>query len=522
MRHVRIQHTYTALVLAFSAVVCAEDVDQPIPVTSTRQLFLDDHVVDRLHNVERTFHAVTKHPQNPILIADRSWEGIDAYLVSQREKSPDSDLRSRRSETPEIAARYGGWVLIYGTVLFDEGDRLFKIWYQTVAAFESGTENVVCFATSRDGIEWDKPDLGLIDYRGSKANNIVVRSSEFANFDECFCVIKDRQAKDAARRYKAIFWAPQHDDHPHSVWSATSPDGIQWRPSEQPILGPVADATSFFYDHLRDRYVAVPRPLDDQISKSISFSDDFQTWTKPRTVLRPLPEKEHAGESREQIYNMYPFTYESLYLGIAQVYYWHPRWALEGEWMFSRDCVQWVRPEPWRPHVPVGGPGEFDRANNAFSSAGPIRVGDELYFYYSGRSYRHREYHQYDHGQAEQDSGPWEAAIGLATLRVDGFASVNARYGPDRHVTTRPLLLHGRKLFVNAKCDWGSVRVGLLAEDGTPWDGFGAQDCDPLRRDATRIPISWNGVAELPVEADQPVRLRFVMENARLYSFWVE
>lgn len=510
------------ITLCFIFLSARSRAEDSIQISSSRQLFIDDYLIDKLHRVERTFHSVTKHPQNPIITADQPWEGLDAYLRSEREKSPDSDLRSRVNEKHTQIKGYGGWVLVYGTVLFDKQDQLFKIWYQTVAGFESGPENVVCYATSSDGVHWQKPNLGLIDYNGLRANNIVIRSSTFENFDECFSVVIDTQETDFKKRYKAIFWSPKHDDYPHAVWSATSADGIQWKKSDKPILRSVADATSFFFDHLQDRYVAVPRPLDDQISKAVSFSTDFKTWTVPQTVLRPLPEKEKAGEAREQIYNMYPFTYESMYLGIAQVYYWHPRWALEGEWMYSRDCLKWIRPEPWQPHLPVGGPGEFDRANNSFSSGPPLRVGDQLYFYYSGRSYRHREYHHYPFGKEEQDSGPWEAAIGMATLRVDGFASLDAPFGPDRYVLTQPLVFQGKHLHINAKCNWGNIQVELLTDQGKPIPGFTANDCDLIRQDATDIRVSWQENPDLSMRRNQPTRLRFVMQNSQLFSFWIE
>ncbi len=496
--------------------------EESVKIGNERQLFVDDYLIEKMNRVTRTYHEVEKYPGNPVLVSDKPWEALGVYIDRKKKESPDIELEMAQDGDRTYVPGYDGWALLYGTVLFDEEEQLFKMWYLTLADFDSGNEFVQCYATSKDGVHWDKPNLGLFEYKGSKANNIVIRQSVFENFDECFCVIKDLHDPDAQRRYKAIFYCHRHGDYDRALWSATSPDGIRWKISKAPILTPTGDATSFFYDHLKNRYVAVPRPIKDQSAKALSFSDDFKTWTPMQTVLRPLPEKEHKGEYREQIYNFFPFTYESMYVGINQVYYWHPHWALVGEWVFSRDGLNWARPEPWRPHFPVGGPGEFDRTNNSFSSGPPTRVGDKLYFYYSGRSYRHREYHRYEHGKNQKDSGEWEGSIGLAMLRVDGFASIDAPYGPDRYLITKPLLFEGDTLRLNAKCDRGRIRVELQDETGAPIEGFTAGDCDLLRANSVDIIVTWKNNPNIGKRAGKPTRLRFVMENTRLYSFWID
>ena len=77
----------------------------PIHIGSTKQLFLDDHVVDSLDNVVRQFHRPVRSPENPIIQADRPWE------------------------------RGGGGVYLFGgSVLYDEEDGHFKMWYPHLLA----------------------------------------------------------------------------------------------------------------------------------------------------------------------------------------------------------------------------------------------------------------------------------------------------------------------------------------------------------------------------------------------------
>src|SRR6185503_10107187 len=115
-----------------------------------RQLFVDDHLIAST-NLKRVIHAATKYEYNPILLPVKPWEGQ--------------------------------YTLLYGTVIRDEQEGIFKAWYSTMNHFRY-EKNVfpestyLCYATSRDGLRWDKPALGLIDYRGSKENNIVFKAHE--------------------------------------------------------------------------------------------------------------------------------------------------------------------------------------------------------------------------------------------------------------------------------------------------------------------------------------------------------
>jgi hypothetical protein len=131
--------------------------------------------------------------------------------------------------------------------------------------------------------------------------------------------------------------------------------------------------------------------------------------------------------------------------------------------------------------------------------------------YYGGRTCYHAPY----------KGGDGNRSIGLATLRVDGFVSLDAS-PMGGVVTTKPLTLEGDGLFVNCVSDWGHVRVEVTDEDGRPVPRFGRDDCDDLRADGTRLAVSWRGRPDLRAVRGRAVRLRFHLQNARLYAFWVE
>ena len=112
-------------------------------VGKTHQLFLDDELFDKIQGLERIVNQPVKHHLNPILTYDKPWEG--------------------------------NCVIAWGSVLYDNDQKIFKIWYEVYKKFPTGDDwnTLLCYATSRDGIVWEKPELGLIEFHGSKANNIV-------------------------------------------------------------------------------------------------------------------------------------------------------------------------------------------------------------------------------------------------------------------------------------------------------------------------------------------------------------
>lgn len=135
-------------------------------------------------------------------------------------------------------------------------------------------------------------------------------------------------------------------------------------------------------------------------------------------------------------------------------------------------------------------------------------VGDELYFYVSGRSGR----------PGGNKAGT--LTTGLATLRRDGFASMDAGEGGGT-LTTRPVRFSGRHLFVNVDDPEGELRVEVLDQAAQVVPGFTAENCIPVAADKTLQPVRWKGIEDLSPIANQPVRFRFRLKSGKLYAFWV-
>ena len=175
---------------------------------------------------------------------------------------------------------------------------------------------------------------------------------------------------------------------------------------------------------------------------------------------------------------------------------------------YSRDGWHWSRPDR-RAFCPVSDKQGDWNANNVQSAGGGfLVVGDELYFYVSGRTGR----------PGGNKAGT--LTTGLATLRRDGFASMDAGEAGGT-LTTRPVRFTGKHLFVNVDDPKGELRVEILNQSGQAVPRFTAENCIPVATDKTLQSVRWKGVEDLSSLANEPVRFRFYLKNGKLYSFWV-
>lgn len=454
------------------------------------QLFVDYDEVESVENITRTFHAAEKHLSNPVLRRVHPWE------------------QSR-----------GTW----GSVIYDAEDRVFKAWYGGTSGRDvtgcSGPDcrsnSVLCYAVSQDGMVWQRPRLGLHEAGGTRANNVVIGDEYRNGMAHWESVHKDPLDADPRRRYKALGWSSYDWDGPQSgIFTMTSPDGLVWTHSPDPVfrfhprpgtsdLGPIGDAQAMMIDTLRKRYVAYLRRTPNRM---MSVSTDFVSWTPPRQCL--LAED---GELSNTIYNHVGFVYGDRYLGFLTYFkrdLTDPR--LTVHLLTSRDGERWHRPRATQPLIGSGDIGDPDRFTVMLTGAPPIRVGDRLYIYYRALANRHSPYKGSD---TALDGG----GICLATLRLDGFASVAAGYDGGT-ITTRPFALAQSDLRINAKADFGQITAEVLDDKRAVIGGFGEQDSVPAKRDSVDQPLQWK-TGELASLRGRQVRLRFTLRNARLYSY---
>ena len=370
-----------------------------------------------------------------------------------------------------------------GIVLLPDGG--YRLYYTAVGPGRPfpNCQGYILSAFSEDGVNWERPNLGLVEYQGSKDNNIALLNAAGAN------VFEDARETDPARRYKSLFFELHGPDGTPNMGDgvsvAFSPDGVKWTKYEQnPVITRSSDShTLFGWDDLHGKYVSYCRPSLHEGNKirriGRAVSDDFVNWTVPEDVLVPDDDDPPGME----FYGMPVFKYEDLYIGQLWAYQTPPeepqiRFAgsIHVQLAGSRDGRVWERLGGRKPFIPNGPPGSIDHWET-MTAQSPVVMGDELWFYYCGTAS--------EHGFTGR-GGP----ICLAKLRLDGFVSLDA--GDETGtVVTKPFLCEGDLLKINASARNGMVGVAVLDESGTQHQGYSRQDCALFDGDAIKHQVTW-------------------------------
>ena len=384
--------------------------------------------------------------------------------------------------------------------------------------------NHVGYAESADGLAWTKPELGLVEFEGTKTNNLVV--SAFApglTGGQCHnpSVLVRPGETDPQRRY-ALYGFDGEAGHARVAFS---PDGLHWRYPDETATQPLftsSDVVNFFYDPYQARYTATWKTRNRRgRAVGVAWSADGLRWTKP--IDGPVFVADDLDPDATQIYGMPVFPYQGLYLGLPWVY--SARYFKYGDYSvkklheaqadsprtmdvqiaWSWDLINWTRPPQRRPFIPRGAKGSWD-AGMIVTARAPVVVGDKLYFYYSGCDGLH-------------DDKRVNAAIGLATLRLDGFCALRAG-ASEGWIITRREPFHESAVIVNARTEKdGFVVAEILDRDNRVVPGFSRRECLSFTGDSTRHLMTWATVA-LPVgKKSADYKLRFWLKNAELFSY---
>lgn len=456
----------------------------PTRFQETRYLVLDDRIIDEVIAAKLTLGEVTKHPQNPLFGEDRPWE-----------------------------PRFNN---VYANVIYDLEDKLYKCWYNPFIIDERVThtppekrhpdfgnymdvtpnrrEMGLCYAVSKDGIYWEKPELGLIEFDGSKQNNIVMRRVNGAG------VFKDAGETDPSRRYKMFFCGePQ-------MTVAFSPDGLHW---DEPIPIPEVEAhgthPNAFWAGALGKYVGFTRQHAGSVRLvTRTESPDFVAWTPDETVL--------VGSSPLlQAHDMIVFPTCGIYIGLLGIMVYPEDSNIDVkqhvELAWSADTVLWHRIAEGTPFIGHT-PAETERYGalpydwgTIFPSA-PIFFDDEIRIYY---------------GAGDGYFFNWrDGYLALATLRPHGWAGYQqVSADTPAVITTQPLTFDASCVGITADIwDSGSVRVAILDKAGSE-----RAVSRPIRGTVTDAQVEWEtgqGLADLSRDL---MRLRFCLHNAKLYAF---
>jgi len=505
----RTTNLFVFLFLASSAFFCAapgfsETPDAPLNLGDRRELFIDDYLLESVDAVELTTHRPER--KNLVAIFDKPWEG--------------------ESEG-------------YCTVLFD-GVK-FRMFYRAWGIAQNIPMSIACLE-SDDGVNWTRPEYGLCEYDGSKANNILLQelvpgsglgTHDFTPF------LDERPGVPADEKFKTVGYGWNANAENHGLYAWKSSDAIHWSlMRETPVYtdGRFDTQNVAFWSTTEQKYVLYYREFRNDIRVvNRAVSDDFLHWTNEGEIRFP--------EGQE------PTLREQLYTNQIQPYYRAPhiyvgfpaRYVDNGMTATTPLLPEWEERQA-RMKIFKGG----DRLGTALTDSVLITSRDGLNFTRADDVFIApglRTEHNWFYGdnylawnivetKSPDDDSPDElsiysmestntnndARLRRYALRIDGFGSIRAK-SKEGVATTRALTFDGTELSLNvATSAAGFVRVEVLDERGNVLSGFSADDCDLIYGDSLDRRVSWKGSRDMSSLSGKTIKLRFVMKEADVYS----
>lgn len=478
----------------------------PLEVGTRLEMFVDDFLVDRMAGTRLKLSEPI--PAGVALRFDSHWDGACSG---------------------------------FATILPDGGK--YRMYYVGLPMHHNDEEagSYVCVAESVDGITWTKPRLGLVEYRGSKDNNILF----LPNPEEPYAInfapfIDGRPGVPADERYKAVGGTWRKG----GMFVLASADGIHWRKwREKPVFsnGAFDSQNIVFWSELEQCYVFFFRVfshVDDYLGMkkwssvgglrtiAKTTSKDLVNWTPPQRMS-------FGDTPLEQFYTNHTHPYfraPHLYLGMPMRFVPGRRF-LTDEQLLALKVV----------------PAYLNIKGGSLSHNIPNEVSDTVLLSSRG-GYRYDRTFMEALVRPGTEEGNWVSRNGIAvtgiiqtgpkemsffvaqhyaqptayvkrfSVRLDGLASVHAPYAGGE-MLTKPLIVGGRELVLNyATSAPGEIRVELQEPDGEPIPGYSLLDGAPIVGDSVAQTVTWKLKTDLSALVGKPVRIRFVMKDADLYS----
>ena len=455
------------------------------PQKREKHLVLDSRIIESTKNAKLTIGEVRKEKSNPLFVEDRTWE-----------------------------PRYDN---MYPNVIYDEEENLYKCWYcpfivdqrttdtnpdrrkpsltPYMNARPAGREEAMLYATSADGINWTKPNLGIVNFNGNSNNNIVSRGLSGAG------VIKDELEKLPGRRYKAFYCSNS------GYKMRYSSDGLNWGDEVSlPGVGESDCHANMIWSPELKKYVGIlrhydPIPVTGNRKIARTESIDSVTWTKSETIIEGTPQ--------DQLHDMVIFRDGGLYLGLLGCMNYPSKETRNGvrqhiELAWSPDSYKWHRINPGTPFI------SNSKSNNneygkmpydwgcVFPSA-PVFVDDEIRIYYGASDWYFFDWRK--------------GGLALATLDKNRWAGYEAVDDDSKAiVTTTPLKLDNN---IHITADVG--KGGLIVVNVLDQKGEILASSEGIKNSCTEFKLNFG--PEYNHLKGSKCRIQFIINRAKIYSF---
>lgn len=455
---------------------------QPIQIKDHRELFVDTFLIAQIHNATLQMH----HPINegPVFKFDKPWEGnFSAYC----------------------------------TILKD-GD-LFRAYYRGMreAGNDGKDAEVTCYAESRDGIHWEKPNLHIYEVKGTMENNVILAHAAPVTHNFCPFIDTNPNAK-PEQKYKALGGTKES-----GLIAFVSSDGIHWEKlQEKPVFtkGVFDSQNVAFWSTSEQKYVCYFRTWTGEgyhgfRSVGRTTSDDFIHWSEPQDMTFGNTPPEHLYTQQTSPYYRAPQIYVAIgarFMPNRQVLTEAQARALDVNPDYFKDCSDAF-------FMTSRGGNKYDRTfMESF-----IRPGIGLQNWVSRSNYPALNVVQTSPIEmsvyVNENYAQPTAYLNRYSLRIDGFTSLAAGYYGGEMIT-KPFVFDGKELEINYSTSAaGGIKIEIQDEAGYPIPGFTMKDCQEIIGNEISRTVSWKGKTDVGSLSGKPIRLHIFLKDADLYSF---
>jgi hypothetical protein len=434
-------------------------------------------------------------------------------------------------------------VQFYGSIVRDAGR--FKLWYIAIDAEFGNPAAWVrslrpAYAESADGIRWTRPELGLVEHRGSRKNNLVaVEPAPLRMIN--LKVLVEPDDPDPGRRYKMTahtWWSDEGREGKGTLAPLVSADGLRWRLvlDRRPVAGYLAARDMFLPRHHFEAagglyrwngvYYAAGQSSPEGPSRVHSGRHGTGSYSGRELLLHRSPdflhwsETAHVGFVRDAQRRAFRFgageeTHEgvsvwhrgNVLVGLYGLWHGGPEWrdrTLDLGFLISNDGVRFREPARDWPFLEHGPDGAWDQGG-LLQGQGFENVGDRTYVWYGAWDLRV--------GLRFLPRG----GLGLAVLDRDRFGALALREPGTGAFVTAPLQADGpARLWMNVDgiAPEARVRVELRDEQDRPLPGFSGTSAGTVRQSGFRSPVEW-GRETMIRGPRRPFRVAVALEGER-------
>jgi predicted GH43/DUF377 family glycosyl hydrolase len=366
-----------------------------------------------------------------------------------------------------------------------------------------------CYAESDDTINWTKPNLGIVEFDGSKDNNILVVPPMTPNNKGIHgsAVFIDPHAGSEDEKYKMTYCGPKS-----TTLAAVSKDGIHWNFKKEPIINSQADSQNIIYwDEFLQKYVGYFRIWrKERRGVARSVSEDFWHWPDPEVILLSDPRIPADSDYYTSSFHVWPGTEKThdAFLMLPAVYH-KTSDQVNIELYLSRNGIQWQRSEQNPIMSPAIGPSYHD--NSVYFGRGLWQEEPGKWsMFYSDYPRTHNDY---------VNIKPNMGGFHKATWREDGFAGLEASdFG--EFWTAKFSMESCQEIKINAltkRSGW--IKVALYDNlRNCEIEQFTLEDCNILNGDLLWDKITWNKDSDVSDFDDVILRLHISMFQATLFG----